>query len=1650
MAEGETKKELPAEARGALEHLRTFEIKIQYDKSVGWDTNVRLLIEKAMGNRADKYKTKMYWIEKEIERKSLDRHKNPHTFDEKIASIELRKGSIIFKDAAGKELVDPMDITDAMEDMIDEAYGEAREKCLLHTRRTLDLEYNRIRNYESLVLQARATAAEAMPVEAAPTTARQEGALASAATESAGAAQAPATGPAAAASRPGAPATAPSATPSSASASRPATRPVSAPTEKAPPAATMPSKFTEQFSRDREELERAKFLADKIGSREKILSSAMEMEDSEYSITAQIDAMVQDADSESFEAMWRDLLYSDQVNDLLTDSPRGDYKFNPFKSQKWNHETLRQLMQNGSQAEIDFREVAEKIYNDRYEDFKKNLALNHVPEEITDLLDKETGWAIGSQDDDLIRTYSRLNRLYCQIDAYGDIQSVPANLKSLYRNREHLKYTVQALGDYIAYATKLIRLINKMRYRPLPQTRDRAASAFELAEGKSEQIRGRNRVVLALRELFITGVQEPREYTSEFSYLLSSNPGRRINFMDLNENVATVEPENGDWSTIFLSPKTAYLNAFEASESLDENGCYTESVDEKASIKHLNYLLQLGISAYNGISSEGVKGIINNLQTAGVRKTGDSAKDARNLYSALEVCDLFDLTPSSPQKQLLCAERKKLIRAGSVVYHNMKERKGVEAAKRAVSLKLTPKQAEEIVAILRDVKPPKFTEAQLTKFKQQLIGGAIVALPKAGGVIDAHLVFGENQDVSLDITGAFPGWESFAAGAAVGKRFVVSQGMSVSVSLGAGYNFSNPDMAVGGGFRITQKIGKVNAYFEAGAGGLVEAGLPVMFAGLGINRNKTLEKYQDKLTAAEAQNHVKELDAAGDRAFDSVKEDPSKYPELARILYRIQALEVNEESQRKIFKACYEMFKEGLDKKAFDESDLKGWDRFVGFGGGIALGPAFVAPYAYIEFKLWSRALVFRTTTGEEKAEAAANAVITAQMKEKTECKEIGFSPETIKLKGELLRDANGNLMLKDATEVKLDLRHLERLADLKKALGEGAKIAAIKSKIDGKDYGLIELRPQEAHGNMEVYIDPALKDDVVLVTRGSKLYMSVKNNREIYVRREDLKYPFEQRSESERTRIVVSASPELSIDDLRNSSQCFLERHPKTVWGARPAPGADRGITQDNIKNWNEFVEWWGKGRTDRLAEVDTAKIQEAYSRLIRSVEISPDQALSIRPDVRAKIEAFSTEKLSADDKKFLTKFKNLSTEIFPFHREKKGRIPGRNLETQKEIDLSPLLKLINEKFSPDGKVLSAEELSYGLYVLTTASFLNIQTKKSPQKSFEYFNEIFQRPMLTSIFKKHFNGDEAKTAEAVSFIMEKFKDTDVSQAGEKLGEGFLFASLVGTEKITGLRYLYNYKETDPRYGVLGRMALNLNSANATEKEIARFWFETLSPYKLGAHEAEPFNRDEIYKNLGSPLAVRMVPAIGAILTPEEMGKLTEVYENRRNGLNTVGDANIAVIKKFLSKCADVRRAQLEGKSEVQLNENYKLLLGVNLSMGVYKKCGNITGLLNEEFALVHIPTKRVATLAGMSEQYLKVSPEYSRVNFNLVLGAAIPLRTEQAGRRISEGKPVPPKIPPEGAKIPVPGDKPGVNLAGGGTTRPAPGSPTAGGEGGI
>ncbi|PIQ77257.1 hypothetical protein COV82_05495 [Candidatus Peregrinibacteria bacterium CG11_big_fil_rev_8_21_14_0_20_46_8] len=1375
--------------------------------------------------------------------------------------------------------------------------------------------------------------------------------------------------------------------------------------------------------------------------RREAMLNAIERERNNYIVTAltytgdgpydveqtNIDPMIRDEDAEVFDRRWNQLNHANELDALLREQPKTagakayeggakGYRENPFYEQRWNRETIRDLIQGSgfwnSNETLSFRDVSDAIYSSNFEAFKKSHAW--IPKPLMEWLDDNSG--------DLQKSLQKLTKIEREITAQKKAgkkpEEMPEEIRELAKHHYEIHQVLQILGDYFAYAQRMLNLVANLQYT------DAHSASYTDYENLLEPGRAKNpedaKVRHALYTVFMEQVTAPEEYTSEIAELagvLGLRQEREIVFQDLNGRTASISP---DWFTQRLSPAAAYKMAYEVAEVQDPK-TFESKIDSGKATRFLNHLLQLGISGLRAATHDkSIKQMIERLNAVGSMAgeepliyTGNAKADMDNLYAAVHLRDLDDLQASEDKTTRVENEIfSQLVQIGSVMYqHTHAERKRAaldrfDESGRHLTLALSPAGVERIAKDLEATR--KFRKEDIEKFKQDLTVGVGAAIDTSGsfrgGALGVNYEF--PSGTSIKIAALTSDFNEYGAGLGVGQKINVSKDVTVSVNFGGAATASG--VGLGGSLGATKKYEGMALTVAAGAG--ITPGGPGLFLGGGLDWSRTQERVEEHITKREAETHIAEVDTS---PYETVKANPKRYPELYIIMHRINNIDgIDEPTKKYMFVQAYKQFKEGIRAEAADETTPVGIEKFIPQGAFFGISSS--GPFIALKFELYDRKLVFRIASDVDTARDYMEKSATQKILQRLDEPGTVVAPEKIHLTGQLMRDPkSGELAYRhERTTGAIDFTQMDRFKGLREELFKEASITAEPGGLldsESRDMGLIKLKVLEAHGNTNVYIDPKLGNDVQVVARGSSLYLSVKNNKQLFFKRQDLSYPFRERGQLEDTFLVITDNANLDLETVAFESAWYLQRTPQTSWAKRPARYRASALereraekAQTNIRSVDEFTAWYEENfeSADRLNLTSMEEMQRAYDGLLKSMRHELPAEAKLRPDLQEIISALTSDPYFMNET-----YKPLTT--------KKYDIRGSRTDITWSENYTDLLKEINERVEHLGKPqLNPLEMDAVIFGLMTESFQNIQrgSKEQAKKLYKKYLDNFEKPMLEAFFAKHFEGQkdaEKKAAAAVKWTYDEMLKVDVSS--EKFSEvkkGALFATVVGTYRVTGLRRHFNYHQVGTEWGVMGKRPLNLKAGGA-EGDVAKFWIENLSPTPT-VPELKNVDKAQVHAQLRSPLMLKAGQLIAAAMKPEQVEALQKLYKNPRADIT---EKNIGAVRDYLYTGARIREAQLKGQKTLELNKYFTLHIEpLDVSMGAFKKCGNISGLLHEEFALEYKPERKKLYFASLSEGLIDVKGHVARMPVFVPIGLALPAP-------IAEKPPPPPRererIPP-------------------------------------
>ncbi len=1131
--------------------------------------------------------------------------------------------------------------------------------------------------------------------------------------------------------------------------------------------------------------------------RENVLSSTLqESPDDILRMRAELDpALVRNAvdGTDTFDREWRNFDNFSEIENLFTVDNHIDtgYKVNPFKVAGFNLDSLQDLIKDKSDKNntLTFEAISERVFTDRYDQFTGELKKAGVTKTCLDLIEEDVGKDVEEiddplDDDNLVKSFQKITQISNKLSNVGTSGEIKdEGLRKLWPHKDEIKLVAQYLGDYVAPISTLINYLQNAK-----------VNSGEELDGEKTMDKDHSPIAIALKELFLNNndKHDLKRYDDELHEVLGvgKNPPK-AKFRDLDGNVSFVD---GNWFNERQSAETAYKLAYEAAEPpLGKNGEIPEGLDEESARIYVNRLLNLGTATLPVIkANESIGKVINKLRDAGVtippdneviKFKNDVAMDQRNLYAALEVHNISELTENRIEKGAIAKfnARHLLMRIGSVVNQKEQEKANREriAKDMVLNLKLKP---EEIKGLMENLKATgKFSEAELKNVENRMIVGialvgnvdaehwynAINGVGLSGGF---PIPLGHN--ITMNIGGAVMAGHGYALNAGVGKKYVIDEKSYVTLTSSVGVNFGAGKTTVGPSEQVvfTRELDSCDVYAEAGAsaGFDVDNGklFPGFNAAVGFDRTRQAidENYNANIEKAYSDSGIIKLDKLlPEDRYAEVSNNPNKYPGLGDMALRLKnsTPSIAHDVQVRVFNDTYTGFKETKTKNSLKDAvdDV----HFAGLKAGVSttvlpspFPPFFVeipTPNIGVEFVLWHRKLTYISSTPMK--EVKGMSADDLQMKLVQHLKEQG--QDIVQIDGPVINiKSSGTLVyLPGSTEhegryvlanvqaidfSQFTTNNPDNIGKIKEELAKNAGMSVKEVKP-----GQLTLTPYKAHGEIEIFGDPRLSKDVYLTSNKGDFILSAPNDANLKITRFDVTLPLQDNGVVEKTVIVVSDRSDFDFQAVQQLAINKLTKFPGRAFTINKVNDAlgNNTANRNAIVDYTTFTQNIEPNLKNRLKSgpVNDSEYQnrrtEAGKGLLK--EVTSGQSETVNFTINEKVTRFTDilkEKyskmpskgykpgdpaLNDPDIAALISIKSNITNKFDLG---KWFTP-----IESRVDMDAVEKAINiglQRFGYSGGVPSPQEFAFIIREITDATFLQFEQTVKKNDRNEFYKKKF------------------------------------------------------------------------------------------------------------------------------------------------------------------------------------------------------------------------------------------------------------------------------------------------------------------------------------
>lgn len=679
----------------------------------------------------------------------------------------------------------------------------------------------------------------------------------------------------------------------------------------------------------------------------------------------------------------------------------------------------------------------------------------------------------------------------------------------------------------------------------------------------------------------------------------------------------------------------------------------------------------------------------------------------------------------------------------------------------------------------------------------------------------------------------------------------------------------------------------------------------------------------------------------------------------------------------------YRVHQEQSLKQAFKETS----DQIIysaGFAAGVDVITGMPVIFAGIEFKIGEVTLVLPKIGQRERMAKSLSALeidkqLENQLKDRAEGKErIIFYKEG---SPELYRTADGNLGILAEKET-ADFDNLEsNLDELRKKLAPlnmDVKIAVME--MDGKPRKFLELFVNETENrNTSIYLDHDIQQMLIVGENGRMLLPG--NLDGLTVTRETFKFPAPLYQKGDATMediIVIGKNGGFDRDRVISTSNKVLKKTTQngaeSAWIIENGAGTEynaRITTPEEFNNlttpatraqFAEFTESIGGLSTEEFADVmqdvneaqrifngitkdqlDTMEvgeefpqqIDEVYNKMKKDIE-GGNPPIYDAPAIIAGAQKEFGDHLNAKETGILYNrfLENYFIDIWT--RGGKKEVLNRFEKNNEKITNSILIPRFKDKIAKLGI-----EPPQGMSVEDYAKRLAEKVQTASKESFNKVLEDIDEKELTAKIKA---GDTAEIRKILGSLATPIENP----------EKYLFASsstVRGTKE--GIIVTTPLSVGMPT-GILGEKSeWQIGSKDKESSDLAKILLDTVSP--------APGEKLDL-ETLTSPLVIKtFTSAAGRLqLGDTDYGIIKDFYKLSEEAKSTIVNnpdkypISNKALKSLTKFATEIRQAMLEGKKELPLSNNAKLLLGTpDIKTGPYAVCGNFSIITAEDFTVI-------------------------------------------------------------------------------------------------
>ncbi len=580
---------------------------------------------------------------------------------------------------------------------------------------------------------------------------------------------------------------------------------------------------------------------------------------------------------------------------------------------------------------------------------------------------------------------------------------------------------------------------------------------------------------------------------------------------------------------------------------------------------------------------------------------------------------------------------------------------------------------------------------------------------------------------------------------------------------------------------------------------------------------------------------------------------------------------------------------------------------------------------------------------------------------------------------------------------------------------GSGLFLVPTKVRQPGEDGEMIErtlmeLSIAEANGSLEIIPDPALADQLAVTYKkgeggdSDSYLLAFSPGTNLSIRRVNLHYPYEKNGSYERTIIVITEQGSgVTYDQLLDQHAPMLRRSAgkRTISDLAHSTDYLDGEINAPVQTLSRYMD----RDPDQMHDWTEISEQDALARDYLNDLGYPGFGEEVSEATLAEFESAARELMdqsNASNKQFRIDFKKFST-------------IGGNPDP---VKLQELCGAKAEELF--GRELTPAELTQFIQTLAIFSFVDLHNDaseltgearekalKEQQKSYERMLHGYMTQRLTIEFSKHVS-NKTQVKQMVELVVSRLEisadewEMFDPESGGELPTGGVFGSIVGTDRIRGIRLTENYQDQE-FYEILKLTPFDLRSSDPVEREVARAIVAILNPLPEET-EMTPENVEAAREFLLDDFTQRMV-LVWAYKNPEQHQTLSRMSVIAKQNDTNFAEALVypghqELLTELQDFVQESREAELSAvPKRIKLRENvYLNFENVEASFFVFQRCGNVSLYLNED---IFIENEAGAVIGVVDERHVMVQAEAAERQ--LIVGLGVSQKVKHIGDHTSD-----------------------------------------------